>query len=68
MNTGGAGPASLGPIRAELRYISMFEWSTMLGGIGGPQVTQKCVTAACFVLVICLQRHLWHKCHMHFRC
>lgn len=32
MNTGGAGRASLGPIRAELRYISMFEWSGVLGG------------------------------------
>lgn len=35
MNTGGAGQASLGPIRAEHRYISMFEWSGMLWGLGG---------------------------------
>lgn len=35
MNTGGAGRASLGPIRAEHRYISMFEWSGMLPGLAG---------------------------------
>lgn len=58
MNTGGAGRASLGPIKAELRYISMFEWSWMLGGIGGPQETQKRMTAVCYVRVICLHRHL----------
>lgn len=52
MNTGGAGRASLGPIRAELRYISMFEWSWMLGGIGRPQEMQKGLTAACYELVI----------------
>lgn len=51
MNTGGAGRASLGPIRAELRYISMFEWSWMLGGIGRPQETQEHMTEACYVLV-----------------
>lgn len=51
MNTGGAGRASLGPIRAELRYISMFEWSWMLGGIGRPQETQERMTEACYVLV-----------------
>lgn len=33
MNTGGAGRASLGPIRAEHRYISMFEWSEMTWGL-----------------------------------
>lgn len=32
MNTGWAGQASLGPIRAEHRYISMFEWSGMACG------------------------------------
>ena len=35
MNTGGAGRASLGPIRAERRYISMFEWSGMAWGLEG---------------------------------
>lgn len=58
MNTGGAGQASLGPIRAELRYISMFEWSWMLGGIGRPQERQERMTAACYVLVIGSQHRL----------
>ena len=35
MNTGGAGRASLGPIRGEHRYISMFEWSGMAWGSAG---------------------------------
>lgn len=52
MNTGGAGQASLGPIRAELRYISMFEWSWMLVG-GGWQASGKAGA-----LVIGAQHHL----------
>lgn len=52
MNTGGAGRASLGPIRAELRYISMFEWSWMFPAIGGPQ---ERLTTARSALVIYLQ-------------
>lgn len=55
MNTGGAGRASLGPIRAELRYISMFEWSWILGGIGSLRKRRNARSAACYVLVICLQ-------------
>lgn len=52
MNTGGAGRASLGPIRPELRYISMFEWSWMFRGLGGPQ---ERLTAARYALDIYLQ-------------
>lgn len=35
MNTGGADRASLGPIRAKHRYISMFECSGMAWGLVG---------------------------------
>lgn len=49
MNTGGAGRASLGPIRAERRYISMFEWSGMAWGLEGLYEAQKHMTTACCV-------------------
>lgn len=52
MNTGGAGRASLGPIRAEHRYICMFEWSGMLWGLVG---LRKHMTTACCVLVVHLR-------------
>lgn len=55
MNTGGAGRASLGPIRAERRYISMFEWSGMAWGLEGLYKTQKHMTTACCALVARLQ-------------
>lgn len=57
-NAGGAGRASLGPIRAEHRYISMFEWS------GDPRTLRNThwhIIAAWRVLAV----HLWcHSKHM----
>ena len=53
MNTGGAGRASLGPIRAEHRYISMFEWSVMAWGLVSLS-KHKHLPTAWYVLVVCL--------------
>lgn len=59
VSTGGAGRASLGPIRAEHRYISMFEWSGMAWGsadlVKHTELTQTHDHRLVCVLAVCLK-------------